>query len=60
MANAAPTPTTRPTIVRWSGVSPVRRSALPIGWTAFSIGLRNLPSNIGVRLAAPVWQDGVR
>ena len=50
MANAAPTPTTSPTTVRWSGVRPVRRNALPTGRIAFSIGLRKLPSNIGARL----------
>ena len=36
--------------MRWSGVSPVRRSASPTGRTAFSTGLRKLPSNIDVRL----------
>ena len=50
MAKAAPTPTTSPAIVRWSGVIRVRRSAAPIGLTARSIGVRNLPSNTPARL----------
>ena len=45
MAKAAPTPMSKPTTVRWSGVRPVRRRALPRGFTALSIGVLNLPSN---------------
>src|SRR6478735_7226521 len=53
MANAAPTPTTNPTTVRWSGVRPVLRSASPTGRTAFSTGFRKLPSNTGPEVTAP-------
>ena len=38
-------------MVRWSGVSPVLRSRLPIGLTALSTGVRNLPSNIATTLS---------
>src|SRR6056297_1533663 len=51
IATAAPTPTSRPRMVRWSGVSPVRRRAAPIGLTALSTGARNLPSNIEATLS---------
>ncbi len=45
-ATAANAATTRPTTVRWSGESPVRRRARPIGRTARSTGPRKAPSSI--------------
>ena len=59
MATAAPTPTSRPRIVRWSGVRPVLRSAAPTGLTALSTGVRNLPSNIESTLSRLGGQIGV-
>jgi len=50
MATAAATDTTKPAMVRWSGVIFVRVNPTPTGRTYFSTCTRNLPSNTRVRL----------
>src|SRR6056297_4094697 len=52
-------PTSSPTTVRWSGVRPVLRNPSPIGLTAASTGLRNLPSNVVATLPDSGGELGV-
>ena len=45
MASAVGTDSSRPKAVRWSGASPVRTRAAPMGPTTLSTPVRKRPSN---------------